>query len=548
MIQSKTVNISQTISGGTGGPAGEGGALGQGGGGGIGEGPRLNYDINTRHFSVHLLTNYRPDDTHIGAFRTIRLGDINLLKEIRLNGQSGAVGRRRQEASVRRMYYAKLEGRDSGRMTVAIYQGDGAQEEWGQHVAKHESIRHPNIAQVYGLVRTGGLRATVFHDELIPFQQFLDRFRHSPILTAYIHAYSTTEWNETREYCYSSGVIDCHNSSFWVRPTGQLCLDLVRNAEPETDFEAVDLMDFIFPRIEGLSLDSLDASSAEAEVISSSGLNDYLQICSQPPIAQFWTLSVSTRLPMCPGSIIFHSTWQPEAFFKITGPPSIEGDFKISRWYMPTTSKSQGEVMDNSWIRHDSRRIPSSFQVEINLPHKGDVWLAQANHFFAQCQITSHFQYYVFIEAINFSIRCLPNPCNDHEPQGYLFLCPPKDFRSGPVSFQWPTLPAYWSLDPSGATPLSNKDATTLGFPMIHIGTFLRGSSWNKSVYEGLHKFHRGKGFNPESPDVAIYLGSPLYELSGEVVGPFACEERENNRPVCDRGDPAQCLKFGHYL
>ena len=55
------------------------------------------------------------------------MGDINLSEEIRLNGQSGVAGRSRG-AGVRRMYCAKLEGRDSGRVTVAMYQGDGAEE------------------------------------------------------------------------------------------------------------------------------------------------------------------------------------------------------------------------------------------------------------------------------------------------------------------------------------------------------------------------------------------------------------------------------------
>jgi hypothetical protein len=61
------------------------------------------------------------------AFRTIPLGDIELLNEIRLNG-SGVVDRWTGKATVRRMYSARIEGRESRRMTVAIYQGQGAEE------------------------------------------------------------------------------------------------------------------------------------------------------------------------------------------------------------------------------------------------------------------------------------------------------------------------------------------------------------------------------------------------------------------------------------
>jgi hypothetical protein len=62
------------------------------------------------------------------AVRTIPLGDINLLKEIRLDSRFGPVSRQRRESGVRRMYSAELEGHQSRRMTVAIYQGYGAEQ------------------------------------------------------------------------------------------------------------------------------------------------------------------------------------------------------------------------------------------------------------------------------------------------------------------------------------------------------------------------------------------------------------------------------------
>jgi hypothetical protein len=58
----------------------------------------------------------------------IPMGDIDLLEEIRLNNETGVVGRHHPERTrVRRMYSAGVDGRKSG-MTVAIYQGDGAEE------------------------------------------------------------------------------------------------------------------------------------------------------------------------------------------------------------------------------------------------------------------------------------------------------------------------------------------------------------------------------------------------------------------------------------
>ena len=125
--------------------------------------------------------------------------------------------------------------------------------------------------------------------------------------------------------------------------------------------------------------------------------------------------------------------------------------------------------------------------------------------------------------AFKFRLHCLPNPYNTHEPDGYLFVCPPEDFQTGEHSLQWPDYPAYWSLDPSGAARLSTEDAKILGFSTLHIETVVSGYSWDNSVYDGLRRFHWGKGFDPESQEVAIHLGYPLYELSSQVVGPSAC-------------------------
>ncbi|KAF8181361.1 hypothetical protein K438DRAFT_1550313, partial [Mycena galopus ATCC 62051] len=99
-------------------------------------------------------------------------------------------------------------------------------------------------------------------------------------------------------------------------------------------------------------------------------------------------------------------------------------------------------------------------------------------------------------------------------PQGFLFLCPPQDFRIGDtLSFKWPDCPAYWSFDPSGAERLSAKDAIGWGFPSMQLSTDIVGDSGDDKVYAGLRQFHRAKGFDPDSQDVARHLGYPLYHL-----------------------------------
>jgi hypothetical protein len=93
---------------------------------------------------------------------------------------------------------------------------------------------------------------------------------------------------------------------------------------------------------------------------------------------------------------------------------------------------------------------------------------------------------------------------------GFLFLCPVTDFQTGPSSFRWPECPAYWSLDPSGVERLGMDEATALGFPSLRLTTEILGRFWDASVYAGLRQFHRAKGFDPESQDLARHLGYPL--------------------------------------
>ncbi|KAJ6464402.1 hypothetical protein C8R45DRAFT_499142 [Mycena sanguinolenta] len=218
-----TNNYYISASGGVGGAGGVGRDQGIGGGGGAGHGPTLNF--------------YTPPREEQSDFRTIRLGDINLRKEIRPDhyGVVDFQNRLGRGAVARRMYSGKIRG-DPGPVTVAMYGGNRAEEEWRQDLAKYAAIRHPYIMQLYGLVNTGGLRGMVFHDELIPFQQF--REQRSPVLDTYILGYCTAQFDEAMDYLVCQGVIqerprhrELDEYSLWIRPsTNELCVNLTHTS------------------------------------------------------------------------------------------------------------------------------------------------------------------------------------------------------------------------------------------------------------------------------------------------------------------------------
>ncbi|KAJ7063839.1 hypothetical protein C8F01DRAFT_984282, partial [Mycena amicta] len=74
----------------------------------------------------------------------------------------------------------------------------------------------------------------------------------------------------------------------------------------------------------------------------------------------------------------------------------------------------------------------------------------------------------------------------------------------------------YWSLDPTGVERLSTEEASRLGFPSFDLTSKVSVVSWDDSVYGGIRKFQRAKGFNPYTQDVARALGHPLYNLPAE--------------------------------
>jgi hypothetical protein len=82
---------------------------------------KINDNTTAREFSRRVGGDASTD------FRVIPLGDIDLLQEIQLDDETYIVNRAGQRPHLRRIYAAKIHGQNSNR-TVAIYQGDGAEE------------------------------------------------------------------------------------------------------------------------------------------------------------------------------------------------------------------------------------------------------------------------------------------------------------------------------------------------------------------------------------------------------------------------------------
>ncbi|KAJ7107475.1 hypothetical protein C8R44DRAFT_857994 [Mycena epipterygia] len=115
------------------------------------------------------VTNHNTTVTTVPSdFRRIPWGEVDLRREIHLNNRSGVVHRQRGRAMVHRMYSAKIDGRE-GEMTVSVYEGETAEEEWRQEISKYSRLRHPNVVQIFGAASSSDIHAVVFHDAIRGF-------------------------------------------------------------------------------------------------------------------------------------------------------------------------------------------------------------------------------------------------------------------------------------------------------------------------------------------------------------------------------------------
>ncbi|KAJ7040541.1 hypothetical protein C8F04DRAFT_1082620 [Mycena alexandri] len=399
------------------------------------------------------------------------------------------------------------------------------------------SVRHPNIIQVWAGASYGNIHATVFHGDLVPPEVFLAR--HSPIMTVYLYVCYSEEWRQVNDYFKSLWQKDLYSSQcmMWIRSsTGRLSMDLI---PPDTEFflRTTAVVDGPASSVTDNSFRQAATTSAppdtEVLAIESLALRQYHHICAVY-LSQYRNGSIFTSTTVDIGAIISLPSEN-----RAEEPVEITSLAKLSALYYDNwrISGHASDPSGNGWRRY---RADGVFNTGIMLwasSYDHEVWLSQANHVFGRLQITSNLEDYVRIEDVSFTLTI--GDARGVPPTGFLFLCPPKDFQTGPTSFRWPNRPAYWSLDSEGIKALSTEEATWLGFPPFRLRTEIRGRSWDDSVYAGLRKFHQAKGFDPDSQDVPRNLGHPLYELSRDVNSPFAhAEEITADHTLNSNGGP----------
>ncbi|KAJ7079672.1 hypothetical protein C8R44DRAFT_689041 [Mycena epipterygia] len=207
--------------------------------------------------------------------------------------------------------------------------------------------------------------------------------------------------------------------------------------------------------------------------------------------------------------------------------------------------------MDNGWSRLHSSCANGGFEraLWLDTGSPWSCWLSQANYIFNQILTPPKCEDCCLITGITYHLTLSSPP--ETLPEGYLFFCPLEDLRE--ENGRWlpnPECLAYWSFDDSGSEMLSPEEASRLGFPSLDFKMKVCMRSCNQTVYAVLSQFHAGKGFDPNSQDLARHLGHPLYELSSALTNGSArtsesdsSEHRDNPVSTHDAPHP-QWFRF----
>ncbi|KAF7374218.1 hypothetical protein MSAN_00304100 [Mycena sanguinolenta] len=411
--------------------------------GGHGEGPsvKISSSVTARTVTNFVKNKYSSAPTVRSGFRTIPLGEINLQQEIHSDRHSGV-------ASLRKLHSAKIlvEGERLD-VTVAVYQGAGAKNEWRRDIAKYRAVRY---SPAYPVVQDY-------------FEAIFGRYLH---------------------------YLDC--TFFIRRSTARFCVDLVPGNESVLRYSH-GLNETSTQR----GLGFLAGENSEATIIDALSLDRYHEI-------SLWEFSTQRYISVAPsatvniGSVLrCPSDGTFDDVVKIAWLPNADRPL-VYGWHDYGDWSSFAEPMADGWTRFESNHIVDTTpRLSVKSGWRNNrFWLSEANHIFTTLQISSDFQNYVLVDDIYFSLSV---STTEAILPSFPFLCPPHHFQTGECTEQ-----------------LTSEEAISLGFPSIRLSTRIHGWSWDASVYAGFRQFHKAKGFDPDSQDVARHLGHELYQLSGQ--------------------------------
>ncbi|KAF7291425.1 hypothetical protein MIND_01287200 [Mycena indigotica] len=487
------------------------------------------------HFSAPSVGEEDEDPTE--DFRRIRWGDLDL-RHLRLQTNHGPKDGKATATHVSRasrsMYAARVYGSTSD-MSVAIYEGDKAQQDWIRAITEHAHFRSPAILQLFGTASRKGIYAAVFHDDLVPPEQMFQE--PSMLATMYYRQYLMLEFLKVGKYVGQRMGISSVKSpmfTFWMRSSTRcLALEIFQgdltyflpqqfecqtrvgaNPEPQMNpvakdipemIKAFSIRDFLAACLPIRNRRQVIQSRVELNVVSRQQTRMELQLPIHALLSPMYAYEPVVRFSSA-------ANFQRGQMYSWIG-HSLSNDLRLmmrrgTGWsHVPYSRDSSAEERWQSFrISIDTDEWSARGYQDIET-----TWLAQAAYVFKELGVSRTRPEYSLPSSASCEVRLRSAhvPPLDTKVDAYLALCPYWEFLDGPLGLRVkrPERVAYWSLDPEASEPLVAAEALALGLPALEIQMHVYDHSWDDATYEAIVELCIAKGMDPHSLDMVLHLG-----------------------------------------
>ncbi|KAK7063366.1 hypothetical protein R3P38DRAFT_480 [Favolaschia claudopus] len=491
---------------------------------------------NASNFNVNggtFIAMAGENETKFENFPRIPLGHIVLGKNL------GIVKQLRQGGgAVRRVHSAKMFGERSP-MTVVIYEGHDAQEDWHEYIAPHLRLRHENVFQLFATCANSGMCAAVFHGgvvqffsqifaadvclsfhlEHIPIRQAREGYRLSPTHLIYFHQFLSSEFYTHAGYIahilnYESlGIHDC---TFWLERSGKLHIELSPSDDNMIDGDAADAS----PNWGSIQSANLILPPEQFEKMMHTltfdayyyGLLD-LELCATRIIPMERTGTVR------PFSVVTHigqQTLREVAFlvnvrciyspqWEICDPNRVEkGCLSDVLCRMTRSGWTRGTAIE---MRIGPFRWEQPFKRPIHFA--GGIWITQAGYVFQRLRLDPGLC--SFIDGVSIGLHFSSEASRAME-GAYVFLPPCVKFFTPDLTHICSSIEQpYWSFDPLGKERLSGDQCALFALPTLELQIAVRHVFFDTASYEALCTFHRAKGLGPHGLEAANRTNYPNF-------------------------------------
>ncbi|KAK7057839.1 hypothetical protein R3P38DRAFT_1187942 [Favolaschia claudopus] len=524
-----------------------------------------NFTIKGGHFAVHnhISTEQGAPRGRPKAFREIDWCDIFLEDNLDVaRVRAAAPGR----CSVRRnIYSAKIEGQQNPDKTVVIYEGDGAKQ-----VCTPSQHKHKQGFRIVSLIRRGTKTSRsifecdtpVFYNclgyhillactpqfsivrvDLVPIERVIEVYSHEPITKIYFHNFLVHGFlhhaAELTRMLQVETLTTSDDCSLWLNTAGQLCIELGRRRQ---FLQLTGPYDFQEPRLLAATTDLIPAHQL-LDIVENLTLDGFYSYLVDGRAFQL-SLEKGTSVKVRPGSVIGvrlprHERLTADEIHLSLLNEYTSRDVKevafLNETNFTLSIQGQGRMMESGWIRAKIPRYTGTGKVKSIQTHlRVDIFCAsklfasQAVYIFNHTKDYSPSNFYFMVNFISIEYALMPTRKRTRlRGRVSLFLPPAKYFLSPDgTQLQFSNQPPYWSFQHSGNSPLSPEEAAIFGLPSVETKIRMAGIYYSPQFYESIAQFHRHKGFDATSQDVARKMGYQLFHLVDDEKDPVQHSRR----------------------